>query len=332
MSLRSAASDLISWRVEARVAPPRWTPGVGSLFATLLLSGLLLQLDSSAQESTAAATQNTPATTNEPKGAALPGTPGLAPVSSDLGPQPVLQRQSFPRLFRFYSDTQVMHVSNVLLADGELVQEGPDALLFQSFGASLNLPLIRPLTTTLFGMHDIVRYDEFSKFDFDADTGGVRLGLPVAELFQLYGAWFAGRDYYREGGKEFFKFYDTRAGLYRQDSLYRRTRLTYGYQFDWRPSSPSVLTRMDNALYTELDATLIDKLTGQLFYRARFRSYLETDRADVDQLIGFNLIYAFNEMVNLRGFVTYAVNRSSQSDKEYDVFNGGGGLNVSIRF
>jgi hypothetical protein len=295
---------------------------------------------SSAQESTALPSASTvaPATNTAPESGLSPSqkeSQFLKPPSSELpelGRQALLQEEPRPRLFQVFSDTQCLYDSNILLTDGEIIETGDDAVSIESLGATFSPHLLRGLGSTLYFRHDIVRYNQFSKFDFDEDTGGLSLSYPVDDLFLLYGGFGAGRYYFRAGGHEFFKFYDTYIGLGRELRLSNRALLTYGYHLDWRPSSPSPLTRIDNALYLGLDFAVMDKLTAQLFYRLRLREYLQVNRTDVDNLVALTLTYAFNDYVSVRVFATYAEDNSNLRVHEYSVFNAGGGLNFSFRF
>jgi hypothetical protein len=250
----------------------------------------------------------------------------------ELGSQSILRSRRRPRMFRAYSDTQYLYDSNVLLADGDFILRGSDAVFIQDFGALFSPALIEPLASSLYYHHNLVRYDDFSQFDFDADTGGLHLGLPVKDLFTIYGDFSASRYYFREHGSEFYKYFDGELGLGREQRLGRRTSLLYGYQLDWRPSSPSDLTRIDNAGYVGVSLGLMDKLTSHFLYRIRVREYYQASHTDLDHLLNLTLAYSFNDSITARLFVTYGINNSTVSIRDYTVFNGGGGLNLSIRF
>jgi len=251
---------------------------------------------------------------------------------NELGSQPILRRRSRPRMFQVYSDTQYLYDSNVLLADGEFIKKGDDSVFIQDLGASFSPRLVEPLVSSLYYHHNLVRFDDFSQFDFDADTGGLHLGLPVADLFNLYGDLSAGRYYYRHGGHEFYKYFNMELGIGREQRITRRASLIYGYQLDWRPSTPSDLTRIDNAGYLGANFALIDKLTAQFFYRIRIREYYQGSRTDLDNLLNLTLVYSFNDYISLRVFAAYGVNTSSKTTHDYDVFNGGSGLNLTLKF
>src|SRR5262249_14464799 len=86
---------------------------------------------------------------------------------NDLGRQVLLDRRERPRMFQVTSDTQYLYDSNVLLTDGDFIQEEADAVFIQTFGVSFSPPFLSRLRSTLYWQHDLVRYDDLSKFDFD---------------------------------------------------------------------------------------------------------------------------------------------------------------------
>jgi len=250
----------------------------------------------------------------------------------ELGRQTLLRRRSHRQMFRAYSDTQYLYTSNVLLADGEFIQVGDDSVFLEDVGASFSPALIEPLVSSLYYNHNLTRFNSFSEFDFDADTAGLHLGLPVADLFTLYGDFSATRYYYREHGHEFYKFYNTELGIGREQRLSRRASLDFGYQLDWRPSSPSELNRIDNAVYLGANFALVDKLTAQFYYRIRVREYYQDSHTDLDQILNLTLVYSFNDYISARISATYGLNSSSESVRDYNVYNAGAGLNLNIKF
>ena len=64
------------------------------------------------------------------------------------------------------------------------------------------------------------------------------------------------------------------------------------------------LTRADNAFYGGFNMTLLDRLTGDLFYRFRVQEYLQTSRTDLDHLVSLTVTYAVTRYISheLRGY------------------------------
>jgi hypothetical protein len=276
--------------------------------------------------------------------------PGASPVTmtdpdsdtaseDELGQLVLLETPSKRRLFKLSSSTQYLYTSNVsLVQDLGLpfpFEKESDALFFQTFDLSFSPQLLDKLGSTIFVRHQILRYDKHSGFDFDTDAAGLSLGYPVGEWFTAYGGFSASRMYARDTEHEFFKTYDTQFGLWRQHAISRQAALFFGYQLDWRASSPSAFDRIDNAGYVGLNLSPNEKVAIQFVYRLRVQDYdkfFGTDRADVDHLLGFALTYTFNQYVSARVFGNYADNNSNVAGRDYSVLDLGGGLNLSVKF
>jgi hypothetical protein len=252
--------------------------------------------------------------------------------TGDLGRQILLRRRPRRRMFQVYSDTQLGYSSNVLLADDVTTPRQEDTFVMQTFEASFSPRLVRKLKTTFYVREQLVRYDDLSPFDFDSQTVGLNLARPVKTYFTIYGGFAAKRAYFRATDSEFFKMYDTHIGLYREQPVGRMGALFYGYQLDWRESSPSALARVDNAGYWGVNLVVIDKLTAQVLYRIRGQEYLQADRTDFDHQVNFALIYGFSEYVRARAFFSYYSNDSNIPTRDFHGFTTGGGLYLSVKF
>jgi hypothetical protein len=158
------------------------------------------------------------------------------------------------------------------------------------------------------------------------------LSYPICDHLNAYGGFSASRLYLTGKENAFFKFFDTTFGLWRGQQVCKPVWLYCGYQLDWRPSSPSEFTRVDNAGYVGANLALLRKLTLQLLYRLRVQEYLQANRTDIDHLLSAALVYAFNDYVSVRAITEYGDNESDVPGLDYHVFSAGGGLNLSVRF
>ncbi len=261
----------------------------------------------------------------------------LEPATQDeLGELVLLESRPPRRLFELTSSTQYLYTSNVsLVRDLGILEEESDSLLFQTFNLSFSPRLVEKLVSTVYLRHQIVRYDEHAELDFDTDAAGLSASYPVGEWFTAYAGWSARRMYARDTDNEFFKMYDTEFGLWRQHTISKVAKLFYGYQLDWRASSPSEFDRVDNAGYVGLNLTPNEKSTIQFLYRLRVQDYDEffgTNRRDVDHLLALAFTYTFNQYVSTRIFANYADNNSNTTGRDYSVLDFGGGLNLSVKF
>ncbi len=261
----------------------------------------------------------------------------LAP--DELGEEILLARRPRPRWLRVSSETQYAYTSNLLLLDGDNfppssgLTELEDSFLFQSFDVAITPPLSDQVTTTIYGRYDIIRYDRHSEFDFDANTAGLNVSLPVEDWFTVYADFSGVRQYLTDGPiNEFFRMWDTRGGVWRSDQICPHASIFYGYQFDWRAASPAILSRVDNAVYAGLKSQFLKRCTAQLLYRLSVQESLEINRTDVNQLVSLAVHCAFTDRAVLTAFADYSHNNSDIATRDYEVFDLGGGLNLTVRF
>jgi hypothetical protein len=249
--------------------------------------------------------------------------------SDDLGKQVLLLRRPGPRPFQVSSETEYLYDSNILLLETHPIA---DDLLSETVQASYSPQLADRLQSTFYAKYQLLRYDHNSSLDFEANAVGLSLSRPAQNWFTAYGRFEAVRLYLTDGDDEFFKMFDTTVGLWRGQTVGQWGWLFYGYQLDWRPSSPSQFTRVDNAGYVGIKVMPTDKLTIQLLYRIRAEEYLQVNRADLNHLISLSVGYDFNNYVGVRAFAEYGRNNSDATGFDYNVFTGGGGLKLSVKF
>jgi hypothetical protein len=211
--------------------------------------------------------------------------------------------------------------------------EDEDAVFVETLGASFTPRLVKSLVSTFYFRQQFIRYDSLSRFDFDAQTAGLSLQHPVPNWFILSGGVEAERYYAPRGtGNEFLRDINLNLGIRRGQYLHERVFLYYGYQFNWLPTTPVTLSRLDNALFVGVNIALQEKLTLQLAYRLRGAAYYQDSRFDYDHSLNATLLYKFNNYVNARAYVSYVNNSSDNPNSEYRALSAGGGLGLSVAF
>lgn len=249
--------------------------------------------------------------------------------NDDLGPIIVLKRAPHYQPFRVFSDSQYLYNSNVLLTPSH---PDEDAVFAQALGASFSPRLLQGLASTVFVRQQFIRYDTLSRFDFDAQTAGLSLQYPVRNWFILSSGFDADQYYARRNDDEFLKDFNLSFGIRHGQYLHRLVFLYYGYQFNWLPSSPSDLSRLDNAVFAGANVALLEHLTLQLAYRLRGLAYYQDARFDLDHSLNASLIYKFNDYISARVFVSYAKNASDKPGFDYHGLTAGAGLGLLLRF
>ncbi len=231
------------------------------------------------------------------------------------------------------SDTEYIYTSNpLLLPDSGLFPAQEDGLFYESLGLRFTPPALGNLSSALYFSQDFVRYAENTQYDFDVQSAGVQLRYPIEDWFALYGGGSAERLTLCGSGREFFKMYDAQLGLWRTQQLGEHAAVFGGYQFDWRPSTPGAYTRFDNTPFAGVTATLLPRLTAQCQYRFSVRDYSRLDRHDCNHIVTLSLTYTFNPYIALSASTSYSRNDSSLATRDYELFEGGGGLKLSVKF
>jgi hypothetical protein len=266
----------------------------------------------------------------------------------ELGPlHPLLQLRYTP--FQVYSDTSYLYDSNILLTFHKPVS---DMVLDQVFGATYSPRIFDDLKTVLYGQYYIDRYNSNSAFDFDGEQVGVDLAYPLVKppiphreeqttsTWTLYGDGSYEQFSSTPNDSQIFQMVDTRIGL-RCDfnallpvlgGTAKQISPFYGYQFDWRVSDPSVLTRADNTVFLGANTEVLRNVYLQVLGQLQWQEYLNMTRNDITETVSAALVWRINKYASLNGNALFANNNSSQNTFSYKVTNAGPNVTLQIRF
>lgn len=266
----------------------------------------------------------------------------------ELGPlHPLLRLRNTP--FQVYSDTSYLYDSNILLTFHKPVG---DMVLDQVFGASYSPRIFDDLKTVLYAQHYIDRYDSNSAFDFDGNQVGIDLAYTLVKppiphheeqttsAWTLYGDGSYEQFSSTPNDAQIFQMVDTRIGLRCDfDALLPTLGGTakhiapfYGYQFDWRVSDPSVLTRADNTVFLGADMEVARNVYLQVLSQLQWQEYLNVTRDDITETVSAAVVWRINKYASVNGSALFANNNSSQNTFSYKVTNAGPNLTLQIRF
>lgn len=247
----------------------------------------------------------------------------------DLGRQVLLRRHPAARPWRVSSTSDFLYHSNILLLEQGRLDDG----VFQQTLEAAWSPRWSPdWLATVYARYILVRYTDHDDLDFDGNEVGASVSYRLPHQFNLYGGLRALRLYLSDGNDEFFKGIDLAAGIWRGHAWWDRTWFFYGYQLDWRPTSPGRLDRVDNAGFVGLKFFPTSQWQLQLLYRLRWEEYLQDSRSDLNQLLSLSAAYEFNDFITIRAAGEYGWNHSSAPNFDYHHLAGGGSLRLQIRF
>ena len=266
---------------------------------------------------------------NVPTPQTEPSATAVKPFEDDeeIGRQFLLKRKAAVPQFEFGTDAQYYYTSNRLLTEhdtkGDLVFVGTANLAWKP-------TWIKDVNISVYARQQFFVYNTQGDLDFAATTLGFNVGTQVEDWFYLSGGYSATRLLTLDKYDEFYKEGDASLMLYRVQLCGRRVSVPYGYTFDFFHSSPGEFTRFNHGLFGGVNWAVTAKLLAQFIYRMQFEDYT-SDRQDFAHILSASLTYMFTPWASARVFTSYNTNDSNR-ENDYNVFNGGVGANLTLRF
>lgn len=246
----------------------------------------------------------------------------------EIGRQFLLKRRVAVPQFSATADVQEYYTSNRLLVDSDT--QG-DFVFVGTAGAAWNPTWIPNVQASLYARQQFFRYSDLSDLDFDATTFGFSAGGAVKDWFNLAGGYNVTRLTTRGVHDEFYKEGDATLMISRTQMFGQRVGVPYGYTIDFFHATPSDFTRITHGLFAGVNWVLSDKWLLQFLYRFQIEDYVQVTRDDHAHILSAAATYHFTPWASARAFVSWTMNDSTE-DRDYDVFNGGAGVNVLVRF
>jgi hypothetical protein len=271
-----------------------------------------------------------PSTNNvSPETLSAPQGQSVAPEDESFGAQQILKPEEKVPEFLLTAGSSVYFTSNVALTRSDTQSEafyvGETAF---SWTPRLNPQLQFQLGAAL----SLFRY-ETSALDFESlGTGTGLVWTPP----KAWGLAFISR-------YDFIELLDRHADEILQDhqfslavqklfALGRSHWLSFGIIGSAGISDPVREQRDQAGFAVGYHLQVARQFGADLGYRHSWYFYNEGGRTDLNQVFSLGLHYNFSPGVAVNGYVSGATNYSNQSVFKYDVFSGGGGLGLIIRF
>ncbi len=298
----------------------------------------------------------------------LPGGTNAVPEfyegeTSDVGPQSVLQVKPRRTYFQASADEQFFYTDNVFLANrGKLsasvlistVQAALAPSPYEVAGGLLAPRLGYQQQWFTYGLADsttVLVYPSFTKvninqFDFNAGTAFTDLSWSRQNW-----TFTIGGDYRRllgsENYDEFYHEFVPRWGIRRDFQLCNSVVVSIGYEGDYRftgsapPTAPLASPKYPDTYNDRTDQSLVLVANWQLcrhmilqpYYRLQYSHYTQIERDDWLNSFGLTLYCPITQNISLRTFVTYDImNTDGFYVQDYQKFDGGAGLNLTVSF
>jgi len=284
--------------------------------------------------------------------------------SSDLGPQSLLKPGERKTHISVSLDSQYFYTDNMLLGTGAGRQES-DVLVSTAqialapTGYDLGAGKFAPRVGYQHQWQNFGLASDARLTVFDFKTGGLRqarlneFDFNVQTVFTdarwTFGAWTfeAGFDFRRllttSDYEQFYREYVPRWGVQRLFKLGDNSAFALGYEGDYRftdtdfppPAFGSDYNdRTDHSLFAFYAQSLGKHVVAQPYYRFKYTRFTAgEDRDDYLNSFGLAVNWYFCPHASLRAFVAYDIlETNSALVPDYRAFNGGGGINLTVRF
>lgn len=265
-----------------------------------------------------------------PDGIALPESEATSSSDESFGAQQILKTHEKIPEFTVGGGVSLFYTSNVALTHSVERSDG-----FFVGEASLNwTPRINPqLQFQLGGGASIFRYFDTSTLDFE--NLGVGTGLTWTPP-NAWGLAFIGRYDFAElldkHSNQILQDHEFSAALQKIFVFGRSHFLTAGLLGSVGISDPFVEQRDQIGFALGYHLQLTRQLGSDFGYRHSWYFYNSGDRHDLNQVVSLRLHYYVTAWATVNAFASFATNYSNESAFKYDVFSGGGGLALTIRF
>ena len=251
----------------------------------------------------------------------------------EFGEQVVLAPEKEQPIFTGYTDNQLMFTSNTFLSRAD---KESDMLFISTTGFSIEPPLPEEWdkwTFSFFGRYQAYRYDDHDELNFHLYTGGLTAGYQIDDLWTVLFNNSYNIFYNEDSYDAFFKETDHQLTLYRNIPIDDQWGAFAGYQIQFRNTAPAHFSRVENDLFAGVRYAIDEKWMAQLYERLERQDYTQRGaRKDWNILTVLSLTYYFNDWCNARIFGSYTQNDSNQDVADYNNFNGGGGVNLQVKF
>ena len=283
--------------------------------------------------------------------------------TNDVGPQSILQFKPRKTYFEAIADAQYFFTDNMFLNQHDkqhadvLVSTAQFALAPTAYDLWdgqfaprlgyrhqwFDFGLISDKQVTVADFNTLTVHDVgLNAFDFNVQT-------VFTDARWARGNWIfmAGFDFTRlldtDHYDQFYREYVPRWGVQRNFTLNEKTVVSLGYEGDYRFADtdfpPPTLSsdfesRTDHSLLASLSYNLCAQSVLQPYYRFKYTHFTQGEKRD-DYLnsFGLALYFTITRQITMRGFVGYDImNTNSDFVPDYNVFNAGGGINLTIRF
>jgi|GEM_PF-4849177 len=274
----------------------------------------------------------------------------IEPESEDLGRQVLLEPTRKRPIFMAAVSQQYGYTDNAFLSDEKNTTPTPkigSGLLTSNFFLEGYVPLPdawNSLTVAVNLQETLYRYDNgpAQLLNFDRDA----LGLNVNYNFR--NDWLFGAGYtisqLRSTDQNINEFYHEGNVQYSALKLFtiNPDNLVFvGYSGEYHHATPGTFSRADNSIVVGYNRQLMPRLVGQIVYKGMAEIYAQDspnafgvleERNDWNNLVSLSFTYNPTDWCSLRIAGTYNTNNSTAQGRDYENFQAGADLGLTLKY
>ncbi len=257
---------------------------------------------------------------------------GTATEDDSFGEQIILKRLDKPRSFTGSAEIGAFVTNNVALAKRD-AQE--DRFLVATTAASYTHRFTDTFRFNAGAQGSLYRYNEFRELDFQSTDlwMGVTWAAPVLRGLDVSARYTFSDLTTAERTREFYKNHAILLGVQKVVPFSRAQSVYFGASAQWSFADPKQAGRDEYVGYAGYHAQLTRRIDADLFYRYGHYVYrYGSGRHDENQTVSMSLHYRPTDWLNFSASTFFGVNRSNRTAFEYDVLNGGVGVQCSLQF
>jgi hypothetical protein len=260
------------------------------------------------------------------------GYAAVSPNDSDLGQQQILKRGEEYQPFTLSIHAPFFYTSNVALVRRDAVG---DTLIAPEIGVTY----APKITQTLYGEFSVRqqfflynRYDDLNFSSFDASAGLI-YQLPKVHNLILRARYNYNRLTDIDHFDEFFANHSLTFNAELPFRIGRAQQISIGADANVSLyANPDLPQRDDYQFYVGYSVHLSRSFSIDAVGRIAIRDYRETDRVDISEIAALSANYRIRDWLTLSAISTFAANQSNHNVFDYQVFNIGGGVALTIKF
>ncbi len=297
----------------------------GPLFAQSLVSPAIEQSRLLSPDGT-----GVPTPTITADGTALPQSDSSDPADGSFGSQEILKSQPKVLAFTLSSDASIFYTSNVALTDRGTTA---DSFLVVNAALSYDHAIAPDLGFQIGVRSSLFRYNETRVLDFEGFGGGTGWQWSPAWAHEIaFTARYDFSELIDSHGHEILSDNEFLVGAQRVFVLGRAHAFLVGVIGSAGITTPATSEREQLALNLAYRIQLARKLSADIGYRLSGLFYTQGGRHDFNQFLNLSLNYQLTRFANLGAFWSLGRNESNVNAFDYEVFTGGGGVSLNVKF